>query len=251
VDLTTLLPGDHVLVYRPPKKTWENYTFINLDGDTVTVQGNYGRKLFRSNVVKPLRRSESAVPDSTTLAAMLGTDYDAQSSCLSAEAESVWEESRKAELRGLHEREMFRIVPKSEMRTGERLYGTRFVDTTKRGGERKSRLVAQNYRGEAASDMPVRSPTVSRAAQTVCLSFAASLRGNQGYLRDVSMAYTQSGTKQERRVFLRLPKEMQLADEEVLLCLKPLYGIPESGLHWFSTNSAHRNGAGVDPGCRR
>jgi hypothetical protein len=138
VDLTTLLPGDHVLVYRPPKKTWESYTFINLDGDTVTVQGNDGRKLFRSNVVKPLRRRESAVPDSTMLAAMFGTDYDAQSSCLSAEADSVWEESRKAELRGLHEREMFRIVPKSEIRTGERLYGTRFVDIIKRGGERKS-----------------------------------------------------------------------------------------------------------------
>jgi hypothetical protein len=169
-----------VLVYRPPKKTWESYTFINLDGDTVTVQGNDGRKLFRSNVVKPLRRSESAVPDSTTLAAMFGTDFDAQSSCLSAEAESVWEESRKAELRGLHEREMFRIVPKSEIRTGERLYGTRFVDTIKRGGERKSRLVAQNYRDEGASDMPVRSPTVSRAAQGFACHLQRHCGGTKG-----------------------------------------------------------------------
>jgi hypothetical protein len=238
-DLAALRPGDQVLVYRPPKKAWEEFKFVDLDGDTVTVQGNDGRKLFRSNVVKPLRRGESAVPDSETLAAMFGTDCDAESSCLSSEAESAWEESRKAELRGLHERDMFRIVPKAEMRPDERLYGTRFVDTIKRGGERKSRLVAQNYRDEGASDMPVRSPTVSRAAQRVCLSFAASLKGNQGYLRDVSMAYTQSTTKLERRVFLRPPKEMQLADDEVLHCLKPLYGIPESGLHWFCTYSAH------------
>lgn len=32
---------------------------------------------------------------------------------------------------------------------------------------------------------------------------------------------------------------MNLDDDEVLIARKPLYGIPESGLHWFSTYHSH------------
>jgi hypothetical protein len=50
-------------------------------------------------------------------------------------------------------------------------------------------LVAQNYKEDGAAELPVPSPTVSRAAQRVGLSIAASLKGNGAYMRDVSMAY--------------------------------------------------------------
>jgi hypothetical protein len=32
---------------------------------------------------------------------------------------------------------------------------------------------------------------------------------------------------------------MRLGKEQILLCVKPLYAIPESGLHWFMTYSDH------------
>jgi hypothetical protein len=52
------------------------------------------------------------------------------------------------------------------------------------------------------------------------------------------MAYTQSATTLERQVF-QAPSEMGLPHDQVLLCLRPLYGIPEAGLHWFRTYIDH------------
>jgi hypothetical protein len=46
-------PGEKVLVFRLAKKVWEEFDFVELEGETVTVQGRNGRKLFRTNVVKP------------------------------------------------------------------------------------------------------------------------------------------------------------------------------------------------------
>jgi hypothetical protein len=65
------------------------------------------------------------------------------------------------------------------------------------------------------------------------------MRGNMIYVRDVTMAYTQSATTLERQVFLQAPSEMGLPRDQVLLCLRPLYGIPEAGLYWFLTYIDH------------
>jgi hypothetical protein len=85
-----------------------------------------------------------------------------------------WTESRRAELDGLSRQKKFKIVERSAVRPGERIFRSRFVDSTKSSnGLRKSRLVAQNFRDKAAEAIPTRSPTVNRAAQLVTLSFAA------------------------------------------------------------------------------
>lgn len=52
-------------------------------------------------------------------------------------------------------------------------------------------------------------------------------------------SYTQAHTELERDIYLEAPEEMNLADDEILLAVKPLYGIPESGLHWFLTFQGH------------
>jgi hypothetical protein len=67
-------------------------------------------------------------------------------------------------------------------------------------------------------------------------------KGNQRYVRDLSQVYTQSETLLERDIYLNAPVELKLSDEEVLLCLRQLYGIPESGLHWFLTYVRHVRG---------
>lgn len=38
---------------------------------------------------------------------------------------------------------------------------------------------------------------------------------------------------------MKPPKEMGLSKDELLLVIGPLYGIPESGLHWFLTYQPH------------
>lgn len=41
--------------------------------------------------------------------------------------------------------------------------------------------------------------------------------------------------KLSRDINFKATAEMYLCNYEELLALKPLYGIPESGLHWFAT----------------
>ena len=58
-------------------------------------------------------------------------------------------------------------------------------------------------------------------------------------IRDISQAHTQTQTLLERKVYLEPPPEMNMAPDEVLLVLKPLYGLPESGLYWFAIYHQH------------
>lgn len=59
------------------------------------------------------------------------------------------------------------------------------------------------------------------------------------HTRDITQAYTQSVTSLERDVYIRPPVELNLPKEKVLKVVKPLYGIPESGLHWYLTYMEH------------
>ena len=151
-------------------------------------------------------------------------------------------ESRKSELRGLNKRNTFKIVNASSVPKGTRVYGTRWVDAIKMvdGKEvEKSRLVAQNVRDKGAAAIPTRSPTVSRMGQRMLVATASLYPHHSSYVRDISQAYIQSSTTLERDVYLKPPPEMNLAEDELLLALKPLYGIPESGMHWFMTYHSH------------
>jgi hypothetical protein len=60
---------------------------------------------------------------------------------------------------------------------------------------------------------------------------------------DVSQAYVQSTTLLNREFYVRPPKEiddvLNLEEGTILKVIKPLYGIPEAGNHWFSTYHRH------------
>jgi hypothetical protein len=126
---------------------------------------------------------------------------------------------------------VFKIVKRSDLK-GVRIFGSRFVDTIN-GGKRKSRLVARNFADFTTGAVPTRAPTISRAAERVCLSFAASIPGNKTYVRDLSQAYTQADDDLDRLVAIEAPEDMGLGVEFVLLYVRPLYGIHESGIYWF------------------
>jgi hypothetical protein len=256
-DLQELRYGAAVGVYRRSSNQWEQYRFVEISGDTVTVQGENGRRIFRSSVVKPWesieeQRPKMEAPDLSQPSDAACRPEAEEDPVFNADSAVDWTESREREISGLQEQQMFEVVPRSSVPEGTRIFGTRWVDTMKstpQGSIRKSRLVAQNYNDKDSAEIPTRAPTISKAALRVVVATAASMRKtNRAYLRDITQAYTQAESALERAVYLEAPPEMKLSQDHVLLCLKPLYGIPESGLHWFVTYSEHhRNSLRMRP----
>lgn len=56
---------------------------------------------------------------------------------------------------------------------------------------------------------------------------------------DVSQAYVQSDTHTQRPIFVRPPVALNFHTDTLLRIDRPLYGIPEAGLHWFRTYHTH------------
>jgi hypothetical protein len=131
---------------------------------------------------------------------------------------------------------------------GVRLFNSRFVDEIKNKGTdkafEKSRLVVQAYNDSEKELVLTQSPTIQRASQRLILCIAAmKLPQARLYLRDISQAYVQSTTTLNREFYVRPPHELieQLGIDEasVLKVVKPLYGVPEAGNHWFKTYHSH------------
>ncbi|KHJ36427.1 hypothetical protein EV44_g3709 [Erysiphe necator] len=61
------------------------------------------------------------------------------------------------------------------------------------------------------------------------------------WLRDISQAYTQSTTKLNRLFYAKLPEQFKnlYPNDTIIVVLKPLYGIPEAGTHWWVTYMNH------------
>jgi hypothetical protein len=121
-DLRSMKPGDNFYVFQPQEKKWVPYRFVHLDGETVTVQDDRGRKIFRSTAVKPMRTVpkipqgiEMIIGSST---AMYGHEEDGYKS---TESENKFSESRREELRGLDAQEMFKIVKREDVQKNRRL----------------------------------------------------------------------------------------------------------------------------------
>jgi hypothetical protein len=129
-----------------------------------------------------------------------------------------------------------------------RLFNSRFVDEVKNPGTdtafEKSQLVVQAYNDEEKELVLTQSPTIQRVSQRLILCIAAmKLPKAQLYLQDISQAYVQSTTNLNREFYVRPPRELQtelgIDKDSVLKVLKPLYGVPEAGNHWFKTYHSH------------
>ena len=63
------------------------------------------------------------------------------------------------------------------------------------------------------------------------------------YLRDISQVYIQSTMTLNRDFYIKPPQELAnefgLWKDSILKVIKPLYGIPEAGNHWFKTYHLH------------
>ncbi len=67
-------------------------------------------------------------------------------------------------------------------------------------------------------------------------------------MRDVIQAYTQSETELNRSVYVKPVPEFGLSEDMLLRIVRPLYGVPEAGLHWFKTyHGFHKRKLGLTP----
>ena len=156
--------------------------------------------------------------------------------------------SRQKEVAGLLEKGVFETVTdRNDIPAGTRIFNSRFVDEIKNLGTEKafekSRLVVQAYNDVDKGLVLTQSPTIQRVSQRLMVCLAATLNNTKLYTRDVTQAYVLSKSNLSRDFYIRPPKElieMIGADRDcVLKVIKPLYGVPEAGNHWFATYHDH------------
>lgn len=105
---------------------------------------------------------------------------------------------------------------------------------------KKSRLVVQGFNDMGKRTILTQAPTIQRVSQRLLLCLFVIIKPRlQILLRDISQAYVQSTSFLNREFFVKAPRELGLDDDHVLLILKPLYGIPEAGNHWYYTYHKH------------
>ena len=148
--------------------------------------------------------------------------------------------------RGVFKFELYDPIKHAKLR----IFDSRMVNEIK-GKEtatpyEKSRLVIRGYNDEGKSFILTQSPTIQRASQRLMLAIAPCLfqRGIILWIRDITQAYVQSQTSLQRTILARIPEQLRDRHPEgtIMTVIKPLYGIPEAGTHWWATYSTHHRG---------
>ncbi|KAF7567022.1 DUF1421 multi-domain protein [Pyrenophora tritici-repentis] len=107
----------------------------------------------------------------------------------------------------------------------------------------KSRLVIQGYQDYGKEAILTQSPTIQRCSQRLIMSLAPGLvqSGMSVELRDITQAYPQAQTTLKRTILAHLPTELvhRYPEGTILHVIKPLYGIAEAGVHWWTTYHGH------------
>eukprot|EP00168_Porphyra_purpurea_P009873 TRINITY_DN2422_c0_g1_i7.p1 TRINITY_DN2422_c0_g1~~TRINITY_DN2422_c0_g1_i7.p1 ORF type:complete len:645 (-),score=110.77 TRINITY_DN2422_c0_g1_i7:745-2598(-) len=150
------------------------------------------------------------------------------------------------EVDGLMARDTFRKVHGRDLPRGANVLGGRMVCTIKNVGTPdeapKARYVAQGNRDQAKQFVVHNLATLRQRSTRVLTSTAANL-GLRLFADDITQAYLQSEEKFTRRIYLRpRPADRHLfglEEGELLLILRPLYGVCDAGDYWHATLSKH------------
>ena len=233
-----------VLLWLESSKSWEGpFPFISIDGETAFVQLPHWSKTFWPTVIKPaiggimenwavLASTDKPLLDIENLA-LFGTT---QIRIASKDEAQKFKDARRKELRGIIDNKNFKAVKRSSVAKRSRIFGTRIIDAFKTVGDitnLKSWLIAQNYQEKNAKSIAKKSPTIQLASERIVCITGAWHKNNKPYNRDTPQAYIETKTKLDRLIYLEAPEEMRLQPDECLLVIRPLYGIPDSGIHWF------------------
>lgn len=151
--------------------------------------------------------------------------------------ENLFDEAKRKELIGLIERGTFRLVLREEMGENPNIIPSRFVLSIKHSinGEElfKARFVLGGHLDKEKHIQVHNSTTLKSSSVRIILALATIL-GFDVSNSDVKQSYVQSASQLLRKVFIK-PKELDLAVNEFIQILLPLYGLIESGDYWCET----------------
>ena len=132
------------------------------------------------------------------------------------------------------------------LHNGIRIFKSRLVREVKGKTTKpyeKSRLVIQGYQDHGKEAILTQSPTIQRCSQRLIMTLASALgqHGMTVQLRDITQAYPQAQTTLNRTILAHLPTELvhRYPKGTLLHVIKPLYGIAEAGVHWWTTYHGH------------
>lgn len=251
-----LAPGSNVLVHRE-KTGWQIYELVRVEGNDVLVRLPSGH-ISRFAIHNVHRYFENDAEDScqdqrytsvtpsykppwVAVAMHVRPEVKGKQVRFSAQIQNpddpnFWNESRRQELQFLSELSVFEVVDVAESK-GHRLYRSKFLDKIKANGDNHSRLCAAAW-NDQEHGLFTAAPTIRRISLRLLFAICAAY-GYELSSRDVVRAFLRSKTKLRRPIYMRAPKEMGLRKGQILKVLRPLYGMPESPIHWYKTYLDH------------
>jgi Reverse transcriptase (RNA-dependent DNA polymerase) len=188
----------------------------------------------------PLDRPDSAVVFNSPEPSEPATIHWMETIYPSDTRTALFEGAKRKELLGLIERGTFRLILKEDVGPYPNVIPSRFVLCIKHeaGQEHlKARFVLGGHRDRDKKSLIHNSTTLKHQSVRLILTFA-SIFGFDIWSSDVNQAYLQSAEKLQRDIFIR-PVELELAPNELLQLMLPLYGITESGDYWGETLTDH------------
>ena len=243
--------NSEVLVWRESGNWTGPYRLLAIEGETCRVQLPSGPTSFRSTSVKPYFRSETTCnnepdePEDPTPATEVPQEPTEPAGPTTPPVKRGRGRPRKhpATENNHAPADISILIQEAQFTDSRRkeINGLLEKGVTDKAFE-KSRLVVQAYNDQGKDLVLTQSPTIQRVSQRIILALAPGLQQTRSvtlYLRDISQAYVQSNTYLSRDIFIRPPPELNLQPGAILRVVKPLYGVPEAGNHWFKTYHQH------------
>ena len=112
-----------------------------------------------------------------------------------------------------YKNETFKILKRSQVPSGTRISGLRFIHSVKTLGGKafnKSSMVSKSYKDDGATQINVKSPTITKVGQRITTCLAACHPNFDSDLRNITQAYTQAMTKVRLNIYLETLPEMGL-----------------------------------------
>jgi Reverse transcriptase (RNA-dependent DNA polymerase) len=143
------------------------------------------------------------------------------------------------EIQGLLDRGTFELVLADSIPKNANIMGTRIVLALKNFSTPeesvKARLVVQGCGDRDGAKIVSEAPTVSHFAVRLLITVSVIMNWDL-WSKDARQAFLQSKSGLSRRVYARIPRELRVCFRGFLmLLLKPLYGLKESGSYWHDT----------------
>ena len=237
-------PGDMVFVYRERLKQFTGpHMIASIHGKQARlhVGEKTGPREFNLSQLRPSSLPNSYIDgnsDPTYPTQILHTEIISPNDPRS----KLFDQAKKQELLGLLEKGTFKIVLAEEAGPNPNILPCRYVLAIKHSESSssptfKARFVIGGHR-DRHKDLVVHNSTTIRPENVRLLLALATILALPISLADWKQGYVQSKSQLLRKVFTK-PKELQLAPNELVQVIRPLYGLPDAGEYWNETLSNH------------